>query len=180
MKRMNLMIASDLHGSAYRTKQLLDAFHQEDVERLLLLGDLLDDDLKAGGSCPSVTVQLNTVKDRIIAVRGNCDTEADQQLLDFPMLADYIELEVNGLRLYATHGHLWNEARPPDMADGTVLVNGHFHIPACRPHETWLYVNPGSVSQPRAGSVRGYMLLRDKTFTWKELDRTVYHAYTVE
>lgn len=177
---MILMIASDLHGSAYWTKELLDAFHQEGADQLLLLGDLLANVPENDSGCPSVSDQLNTVKDKIIAVRGNCDTEADQLLLEFPMMADYAELEVNGLRLYATHGHLWNETCPPAMEEGTILLNGHFHIPACKPHETWLYVNPGSVSQPRTGKVGGYMLLRDKTFTWKGFDRTAYHTYTVE
>ena len=177
---MVLMIASDLHGSAYWTKELLDAFRQEGADRLLLLGDLLADDPEGDSGCPSVSVQLNAVKDKIIAVRGNCDTEADQMLLEFPIMADYAELEVNGLRLYATHGHLWNETCPPAMEDGMVLVNGHFHIPACKPHGTWLYVNPGSVSRPRTGNLGGYMLLRNRTFTWKGLDRVAYQTYTVE
>ena len=177
---MILMIASDLHGSAYWTSKLLEAFRREEADKLLLLGDLLDDDQEGDGRQPSVSAQLNGVKDRIIAVRGNCDTEVDQMLLEFPMMADYTELEVNGLRLYATHGHLWNERFPPELSAGEVLVHGHFHIPACTPHDTWLYVNPGSVALPRAGSPRGYVLLRGRTFTWKELDGKAYHVYTVQ
>lgn len=177
---MVLMIASDLHGSAYHTKKLLDAFQREGVDKLLLLGDLLDNDSEGEDGCPNVSAQLNTVKDRIIAVRGNCDTEADQMLLEFPMMTDHIELEVNGLRLYATHGHLWNERFPPVMEKGTVLVHGHFHIPAYVSHGTWFYVNPGSVSLPRAGSVRSYVVLTGGTFNWKALDGTVFQSYTVK
>ena len=173
---MVLMIASDLHGSAYYTSKLLNAFHRERADKLLLLGDLLGDNLEDQKGYPSVSSQLNTIKDRIIAVRGNTDSKADQMLLEFPMMADYIELEVNGLRLYATHGHLWNGQFPPAMEEGMILVHGHFHIPACASHGTWLYINPGSVSLPQAGSVRSYIVLRGKTFIWKELDGTVFDA----
>ena len=176
---MVLMIASDLHGSAYNTEKLLDAFQREGADKLLLLGDLLDNGFERNEECSSVCAQLNTIKDKIIAVRGNCDAETDQMLLEFPMLANHIELEVNGLRLYATHGHIWNERFPPAIEEGTILVHGHFHIPACVSHETWLYVNPGSVSLPRAGSARSYVVLRGKTFVWKELSGTVRKEKTV-
>ena len=177
---MVLMIASDLHGSAYCMSKLLDAFQQEGADKLLLLGDLLDGDPEDEAGCPSVSALLNSVKDRIIAVRGNCDIETDQTLLEFPMMADYMELEVNGLWLYATHGHLWNERVPPAMEKDTILVHGHTHIPACVSHGTWLYVNPGSAALPRAGSVQSYVILTGKTFMWKALDGTVYHSCIVD
>ena len=102
-------------------------------------------------------------------------------LLEFPMLAERMELEVNGLRLYATHGHLWNEQFPPAMEEGTVLIHGHFHMPACVSHGTWLSVNPGSAAFPRAGSVKSYVLLSGRTFLWKALDDgKVYQSYTAE
>lgn len=169
---MTLMIASDLHGSAYYTQKLLDAFRREGADRLLLLGDFLENYMgePPRRDIPDVDEQLNALADRIIAVRGNCDDEIDQQLLRFPMMADYVELEVNGLRLYATHGHLWNERFPPKLAEGEVLVHGHFHIPAWADHGMWYYVNPGSAARPRMGSERGYVMLRDRTFTWKTLD----------
>ena len=178
---MVLMIASDLHGSAYYTKELLDAFHREGADRLLLLGDLLDgENLPPAQGVADVAGQLNAVKDRVIAVRGNCDDEADQALLEFPILAELVPLAVNSLRLYATHGHVWNETFPPAMEKGSILLTGHFHIPACVPHEDFLYLNPGSVAVPRCGSPRSYMVLRERTFTWKELDGTAYQSYTAE
>ncbi len=181
---MKLMIASDLHGSAYYTKKLMDAYRQEGGEKLLLLGDLLyhgpRNALPEEYDCPSVADQLNAIKNEIVAVRGNCDCEVDQMVLEFPMMADYALLEINGLMLYATHGHLWNESSPPNMAPGTVLLNGHFHVPACNPHGSYLYVNPGSTSIPKGGSVRSYVVLEGKTFTWKDMDMKPYKKYTVE
>jgi len=181
---MKLMIASDLHGSAFYVKKLMDAFQTEKPEKLLLLGDLLyhgpRNHLPQNYDCPDVAEQLNQIKDQIVAVRGNCDCEVDQMLLEFPMMADYALLELNGLSLYATHGHLWNESCPPPMADGTVLLNGHTHIPACRPHGCYLYINPGSTSIPKGGSVASFLLLDGRTFTWKDIDGNAYKSYTVD
>lgn len=179
---MTLMIASDLHGSPYWTQRLVEAFRREGADRLLLLGDLLDGDARDSAldaGLPDVDDQLNAVKDRVVAVRGNCDTEADQLLLEFPILDDFRLLEVNGLRLYATHGHLWNERFPPTMERGTVLVHGHFHIPGWADHGRWYYVNPGSAALPRGGSARGYVALRDRTFFWKDMDGGIYERHTV-
>ena len=181
---MVLMIASDLHGSAYYTDKLMTAFAAEKPDKLLLLGDLLyhgpRNDLPQNYDCMDVAARLNAIKEHIIAVRGNCDSEVDQMVLEFPMMADYALLEVNGLTLYATHGHLWDETCPPPMKEGTVLLNGHFHVPVCNVHGKYLYVNPGSTSIPKGGSVGSYLILKDKTFTWKDMDGYSYKSYTVE
>ena len=95
-------------------------------------------------------------------------------------MADYALLEVNGLSLFATHGHLWSEAYPPRMTEGTVLLNGHFHVPACTPHGNYLYINPGSTSIPKGGSVGSYLVLEGTTFTWKNMDGVAYKSHTVK
>ena len=181
---MKLMIASDLHGSGYYVKKLVDAFQTEGAEKLLLLGDLLyhgpRNHLPEEYDCPTVAQQLNAMKDKIIAVRGNCDCEVDQMVLEFPIMADYALVEWNGLTLFATHGHRYNETCPPPMADGTILLNGHFHIPACADHEWYTYINPGSTSLPKGGSVGSYIVLEDRTFTWKDMDGNAYKTYTVK
>ena len=180
---MKLMIASDLHGSAYFTQKLMERYRLEQPDKLLLLGDLLyhgpRNALPQDYSCPDVATQLNAVKDSIVAVRGNCDCEVDQMVLEFPMMGDYALLEVNGLSLYATHGHMWGEAYPPAMSPGAILVTGHTHVPACVPHGRFTYVNPGSVSIPKGGSTYSYLMLEGRTFTWKDLDGQAYKTYTV-
>ena len=181
---MKLMIASDLHGSAYYTKKLLDACAQEQPDRLLLLGDLLyhgpRNALPRDYDCMAVAEMLGTLRDRITAVRGNCDCEVDQMVLPFPVLADYALLEADGVWLYATHGHIWNEENLPPMAPGTVLLNGHFHLPAARNHGSWHYINPGSTSIPKDGSVGSYLILEGRVFTWKDMDGQAYQTYRVE
>ena len=179
---MKLMIASDLHGSAYYAGKLLDAFRSEAPEKLLLLGDLLyhgpRNALPRDYDCMAAAALLNGVKDHILAVRGNCDSEVDQMILEFPMHADYALLNWEGLTLYATHGHLWNEDNPPLMTAGTVLLNGHFHLPAARSHDGWHYINPGSTSIPKDGSTGSYLILENRVFTWKDMDGTPYQTYT--
>ena len=171
---MKLMIASDLHGSAYYTQKLLDAFRAEQPERLLLLGDLLyhgpRNALPRDYDCMAAAGMLNSVKERILAVRGNCDSEVDQMVLEFPILADYALLDWEGTALYATHGHIWNEENTPPMAAGTVLLNGHFHLPAARRHDSWHYINPGSTSIPKEGWAGSYLVLEGGVFTWRAVE----------
>ena len=178
---MKLMIASDLHGSGYYTKKLMDAFQAEGAEKLLLLGDLLyhgpRNPLPEEYDCPTVAQQLNAIKDSIIAIRGNCDCEVDQMVLDFPILADYALVEADGLTLWATHGHRWHEKNLPPMAEGTILLNGHTHVPALRNHGNYFYMNPGSVSIPKEDSWHGYMTLEDGLFLWKDLEGQVRQEY---
>ena len=178
---MKLMIASDLHGSALYTRRLMDAYRAESPEKLLLLGDLLyhgpRNALPEEYDCMAVAGMLNGIRDRILAVRGNCDCEVDQMVLEFPMMADYALLDWEGVTLYATHGHLWDEEHVPPMAPGTVLLNGHFHVPAARRHDGWHYINPGSTSIPKDGSVGSYLILEDRAFTWKDMDGRAYQTY---
>jgi len=169
---MKLMIASDLHGSAYYTRQLLAAYEQEQPDKLLLLGDILyhgpRNDLPRDYAPKEVIAMLNPLADKILCVRGNCEAEVDQMVLDFPVLADYCVLFEQGRTIYVTHGHLFSENNPPKLQTGDILLNGHTHIPACTDHG-WQYLNPGSVSIPKNDSWHGYMTLENGQFLWKTL-----------
>ena len=178
---MKWMIASDIHGSSYYCGQLMEAFQREQADRLLLLGDLLyhgpRNDLPRDYAPKEVLAMLNERKDRIFCVRGNCDTEVDQMVLDFPILADYCILPVGGRLIYATHGHHFNLDSLPPLQPGDVLLHGHTHVPAWEAFgEGNLYLNPGSVSIPKAGSAHSYMILQDRCAQWKSLDGAVYHT----
>lgn len=171
---MNWMIASDLHGSSRYTKALLDAFAREGCERLVLLGDILyhgpRNDLPDEYNPKAVIAMLNPLAGRLFCVRGNCDAEVDQMVLDFPVLADYAVFPWNGKLIYATHGHVYGENNPPKLSQGDILLCGHTHIPANIAHDGFTYWNPGSVSIPKNGSARGYMLLTEKSVCWNDLD----------
>lgn len=168
------MIASDIHGSALFCRRLLEQFSASGADRLLLLGDLLyhgpRNDLPEGYQPREVIALLNGVKDRLLCVRGNCDTEVDQMVLEFPILADYALLVLGTDTIFATHGHHFSEEAPPPHSPGDLLLCGHTHVPACVRHQDYLYLNPGSVSIPKSGSCRSYMLWGDGVFTWHNLD----------
>lgn len=178
---MKLMIASDIHGSAYYCNELLQAFEKKSAEKLLLLGDVLyhgpRNDLPRDYAPKQVIEMLNAIKDKILCVRGNCDTEVDQMVLQFPVLADYCVLYVKSRLIYATHGHVYNEDKLPPLQNGDILLHGHTHVPKCIQHPTYTYLNPGSVSIPKEGSAHGYMILDDNGFTWKDLQGTSYMKY---
>lgn len=176
---MKWMIASDLHGSAFYCKKMLEAFERERADRLLLLGDLLyhgpRNDLPEGYAPKEVILLLNGLKPALLCVRGNCDAEVDQMVLDFPILADYAVLPVGRRLVYATHGHVHNLKNLPPLAPGDILLHGHTHIPAWAEFgEGNLYLNPGSVSIPKEGSAHSYMTLEGETFLWKTLEGEVY------
>ena len=178
---MKLMIASDIHGSAYYCREMLKCFDQEQVDRLLLLGDLLyhgpRNDLPKEYAPKEVASLLNSRKDRLLCVRGNCDAEVDQMVLEFPILADYCILYAGSHMIFATHGHHFNEAAMPPMQPGDILLHGHTHIPAWKSiGSSSLYLNPGSVSIPKGDSVHSYMILTEDEVLWKDLDGAVYHA----
>lgn len=180
---MKWLIASDIHGSAYWCEKLLNAYRQEGADRLLLLGDILyhgpRNDLPQGYAPKQVIAMLNPLKNEILCVRGNCEAEVDQMVLEFPVLADYALLNEGNKLIFCTHGHVHNNAHLPPLKPGDVLLHGHTHIPAWESHETHLYLNPGSVSIPKENSRHGYMLLENGLFTWKDFDGQTHHTLSI-
>ena len=179
------MIASDIHGSAYYCRQMLDALQREGDCRLLLLGDLLyhgpRNDLPRDYAPKEVIAMLSQIRERVFCVRGNCDTEVDQMVLPFPILADYclLQLPRSGRLVFATHGHHYNLDTPPKLCRGEILLHGHTHVPVCQQAEGgFVYLNPGSVSIPKENSPHSYMILEQDRFWWKELESgSVYMQY---
>ena len=182
---MKWMIASDLHGSAYYCRKMLEAFEREEADRLFLLGDLLyhgpRNDLPREYAPKEVIPLLNEKKEKLLCVRGNCDAEVDQMVLEFPVLADYAVLPVGQRLIYATHGHIYHVKNLPPLAPGDVLLHGHTHVPAWTEFgQENLYLNPGSVSIPKENSPHSYMTLEGNTMQWKELESSaVFHELTL-
>ena len=181
---MKLLIASDIHGSAYYCKRLIEAFEKEKADKILLLGDILyhgpRNDLPREYAPKAVIGQLNLLKNKIFCVRGNCDTEVDQMVLQFPVLADYSVISVGERIIYATHGHIYNEGKLPPLCKGDILLNGHTHIPKYTEHEDYIYMNCGSVSIPKEESPHSYMISENGVFYWKDLETgEIYNRFTV-
>ena len=222
---MKLMIASDIHGSARYCGQMLEAYRREQADRLLILGDILyhgpRNDLPEGYDPKEVIAMLNPMKEHLLCVRGNCDTEVDQMVLKFPIMADYcfLELPANTLSgespagksaaaagsmekkeqdaagqadgsagtvsIFATHGHVYHPKHLPPLKDGDILLTGHTRVPACDEimdmdgNRFW-YLNPGSVSIPKEGSVHSYMIYENGKFEWKNMQGEDYMTWKTD
>ena len=172
---MKLMIASDIHGDLECAERLVAAYRASGAERLLLLGDVLyhgpRNGVPAGYDPQAVADMLNRFAITPLCVRGNCDAEVDQMVLEFPIMADYALMEVNGRTLFLTHGHLFNADMPPLLKKNDLLLNGHFHAPCCRTLDGGAtYVNCGSVSLPKDGTPHSYILIDGNTLYFKDLE----------
>ena len=165
---MKWMIASDIHGSAYYCRRLLEAYRKEQADRLLLLGDILyhgpRNDLPRDYAPKEVIAMLNPLKNEIYAVRGNCEAEVDQMVLEFPVMADYFIFIENGKAVYATHGHIYNADHLPPMKEGDVLLHGHTHVLKAERREGYTLLNPGSVSIPKEGNPNTYAVMENGLF----------------
>ena len=175
---MKYLIASDIHGSAYYCDLLIKATESEKVDKVLLLGDILyhgpRNDLPKGYAPKKVIEMLNPLKEKIICVRGNCDAEVDQMVLDFPIMSDYKTVE----NLYLSHGHIYNPDNIPPMKQGDILINGHTHVPKCQEKNGFVFMNCGSVSIPKENSFHSYMTLENGKFLWKNLENgQVYKSF---
>ncbi len=171
---MKLMIASDIHGSKYYCEKMIEAYRREGAERLVLLGDILyhgpRNDLPRDYDPKAVIAALNGLSDEILCVRGNCDTEVDQMVLDFPIMADYAVI-FDGAAMYLSHGHIYGENNPPKGLCGGVLICGHTHIPKCEKKNGYVYINPGSVSIPKENSRHSYIIYENGEYIWKDLEK---------
>ena len=179
---MKLLIASDIHGAARWCRSLMDEIEKESPERVILLGDLLyhgpRNDLPEDYAPKEVIAMLNGIKDQVIAVRGNCEAEVDQMVLEFPVMAEYAVFYIGDTMYFATHGHKFNKDNPPCLKEGDVLLHGHTHVVAneqCRTkgpkgEYTYRYINPGSVSIPKENTGHGYVILTEAGVEFRSLE----------
>ena len=167
---MKYVIASDIHGSAYYCRLLRTRFLEEGAQKLILLGDLLYHGARNPlppeyntMECASI---LNGIREQILSIKGNCDSQVDTLVLEFPVEAEFALLPVEERTLVLTHGHLV----PAALKKGDVLINGHFHVPAFEERENCTYVNCGSVSIPKESSPHSYLVLEGRTLLWKNVE----------
>ncbi len=169
---MKLLIASDIHGSAYWCGRLMEEIERENPDRVILLGDLLyhgpRNDLPRDYAPKQVIPMLSGIKEKIVAVRGNCEAEVDQMVLPFPCLADYAELLVDGMLFHLSHGHHQNPENLPPLPEGSVFLFGHTHVKLDKMVGGVRCLNPGSLSIPKDGS-HSYLICENGNFSFKIL-----------
>lgn len=181
---MKTLIASDIHGSTACIKKLLKRIEEEKVDRVVFLGDILyhgpKNALPDEYNTEEAAKLLNQKSELIIGVRGNCDSEVDETLLDFSIGSQSLILSDDGLNIFATHGHYYNIGHLPPIASFDVLLHGHTHVPAFEEiKDGKYYINPGSVSIPKENSDHSYIVYEKRKFTWKTLDGKVYREETL-
>ena len=174
---MKFLIASDIHGSAYFARELVKRFDEEKADRILLLGDILyhgpRNDLPREYNPKTVIELLNALADKILSVRGNCDSEVDEMVLDFPVMADYALVQASDRTLFLTHGH-----KAFNKTGSGIVLSGHTHIPVCTDEDGVLRINPGSVSIPKENTPNSYMTFDGNEFLWKNIETgEVYKEY---
>ncbi|MCI5700036.1 MAG: phosphodiesterase [Lachnospiraceae bacterium] len=182
---MKYFIASDIHGSAYYCRKMLEAYRREQAEKMILLGDILyhgpRNDLPREYAPKEVIPLLNAYRDEILAVRGNCDAEVDQMVLEFPIMADYAVLQLKkGRQIYLTHGHIYNEKKLPPMKKGDVLLHGHTHVLRAEKKKDLVFLNPGSVSIPKEGNPPTYAILEKGIFTIRTFEDKTILEYALQ
>lgn len=177
------MFASDIHGDADCCARMLERFDAEKADRLFLLGDILyhgpRNDLPEGYAPKEVIKMLNERRDKLLCVRGNCDTEVDQMVLDFPVMAEYSLLWLENRTVFLTHGHIFNTENPPALNRGDILLHGHTHVQIIDGSRDYIYMNPGSVSLPKEGNPKTYMTYENRAFTIRTLDGTDLNCYSL-
>lgn len=180
---MKLMFASDIHGSAVYARRMKELYEREGAQKLILLGDLLyhgpRNDLPEGYAPKEVIALLNGMKDELLAVRGNCEAEVDQMVLEFPVMADYAVLWLEGRMVFLTHGHHYNEQNLPMLKKGDVLIHGHTHVRVAADRGDYFFLNPGSLSIPKGDGVHSYMVYEDGVFTTKDTDGRVLETLDI-
>lgn len=175
---MKLFFISDIHGSLYYTKKALEAYEKENADYIVILGDELyhgpRNPLTKEYNPMEVAQLLNGYADRIIAVRGNCDSEVDELVINYPIRADYSAILYEGRRLFLTHGHIFSEDNMPKLSDGDVFIFGHIHTPIAEKRGNIYIINPGSISLPKEGYPNSYGVLEGSIFKIMDFDGNAF------
>ncbi|WP_053406973.1 MULTISPECIES: phosphodiesterase [Persicobacter] len=181
---MKIIFISDIHGSATFLEKALAVVESEKPDQIILVGDAMyhgpRNPLPEGYAPAKVASLLNNYKDRIIAVRGNCDSEVDQMLLEFPMMGDYAVYQAEGIYFYITHGHLASPEQAPALKAGSIFVSGHTHIPVATKEKGLYFFNPGSIALPKGGFAPSYGIFDQNQLIVKDFEGNVIKSVEIE
>jgi uncharacterized protein len=181
---MKLFFISDIHGSLYYLKKALENYKKENADYIVILGDELyhgaRNPLPLEYSPKAVAELLNGLADKIIAIRGNCDSEVDEMVIDYPIMATYSTILYNGRRLFLTHGHVYNESKLPKLSNGDVFIYGHTHIPKAEKSGNIYVINPGSITLPKENNPNTFGVLEDNIFKIKDMEGNIFKQIELE
>ncbi len=171
------MVISDIHGSLFYLKKVIEIFEKNNYDKILILGDELyhgpRNPLPKEYNPKEAAELLNRYKNKIIAVRGNCDSEVDQMVLNFPITADYNMIFWENKKIFMTHGHIYNIDSPLPMEDGDIMIYGHFHIPIIQRKNEKMFLNPGSISLPKENNPNSFGVFENGSFYIKDMEENI-------
>ena len=163
-----ILVISDIHGSLKGACLMEEAALKHGTGMILCLGDVLyhgpRNDLPDDYAPKKVIKIMNRNAADIIAVRGNCEAEVDQMVLDFPCMADSNTLYLFSHKVIMSHGHIYGPAHLPLLQEGDVFLYGHTHLPEAEIKDGILIGNPGSASLPKGGNPCSYGILDAQGF----------------
>lgn len=182
---MKLLITSDIHGSAYYAKKVVMAYHDLHCDKLLLLGDILyhgpRNPLPKDYDPKEVIALLNPLKHDIIACRGNCDSEVDQMVLEFPLLNTSQTILEKDRTIYLSHGHIYHPDRLPEsIQKNDIFLFGHIHIPVMEKKDDIYIINPGSISLPKESNPHTFAILDNNTLCFLDEEQRVLKTYDIK
>lgn len=179
---MKVLVISDIHGSSYYAEKIKEIVEKENPEKIVLLGDLYyhgpRNDLSQEYAPMEVAKILNSLKDKLMVVRGNCDAEVDEMISEFKF-EEHILTNINGKNIYFTHGHKYNIENIP-YEDFDILIYGHIHQGFIQEKEGYLFANPGSISLPKGGTEHSYLILEENQITLKDVDGRILQEYKLK
>lgn len=180
---MKLMFISDIHGSPEYLEKIIEKYKKESFDKLILLGDVLyhgpRNTIPVKYDPQKVVELLNNIKEGIIAVRGNCDSEIDRALLEFPLDQDYITIFEKQRAIYITHGHIYNKDHKPMMKQNDILIYGHTHIYEVDIQNNYIFLNPGSITIPKQNNPNSYMTYEEGRFQILDFVGNVLEEYKI-
>ena len=176
---MKLLVVSDIHGSAYYAEKIPEIFEKEKADKIIVLGDLYyhgpRNPLTKDYSPMKVAEILNSLKDRLEVIKGNCDAEVDEMISEFKF-KEHLLLDVNNLKVYFTHGHKNNMDNLPDEQID-MMVYGHFHTGFIVKKDGIIFANPGSISLPKDNTKNSYLILDKESIVLKDIDGNVIDEF---
>lgn len=176
---MKVLVISDIHGSGYYAEKIKEIDEREKTEKIILLGDLYyhgpRNDLSQEYNPMKVAEVLNSLKNKLLVVKGNCDAEVDEMISEFDF-QDHILMNINGKNIYFTHGHKYNIEKIP-YEEFDMLIYGHIHQGFIEEKEGYIFANPGSISLPKCNTEHSYIILDENKIILKRVDGEILKEY---
>ena len=169
---MKLLIASDLHGSAYYTKKLLERYRAENAEQLILLGDIYNhgprNPLPEGYDPMGVAALLNPLSAVLTVVKGNCDSDVDTMISEFDFVSEAV-LYLDEKKIFLQHGDRYSIQNLPKNC-GDAFIYGHYHTGFLKRAGNVVVANCGSISLPKENTAHSYIVLERGELVLKDIE----------